>query len=216
METTTWRVFYVLGLGAMPPEVDDVLLRAQALSRCRRPGESGLSVLTANHLVQLLEAPSETLGALLALLARSGNATLLLSEAAPQRWFGERLHGSVADPSLESLVGELAVSAAVAPGPDELRALAVRLASRIARCGRLAAQEVGDRALAAGPDGLQLGVRGACGRIEQPLGELAEHRPHALGTQRVAGGLPHEIAELDLLLARQRIGEPAHGALLGR
>jgi hypothetical protein len=129
MEDNVWRVFYVLSREPGRTGIDDVALKTLALSRCRNAWESGFSVITPRYVVQLLEAPSETLPALLAGLRDSGSARLLLSEASPFRWFDGSLRGMVADAALDALIDDVVAD----PGATLPRGALCALADLIAR-----------------------------------------------------------------------------------
>ena len=142
MEDNVWRVFYVLGRDPGRPEIDELALKTLALSRCRNRWESGFSVITPRYVVQLLEAPSDTLPALLAGLRDSGSARLLLSEASPFRWFDGSLRGLVADAALDALIDDVVADTGATLPRGALCALADLIAHRVRESLAVAANPV--------------------------------------------------------------------------
>ncbi len=95
MEPSVWRIFYALRREPNSADHDSLALKIQSLARCRNEWETGFSVVTPRYVIQLLEAPPETLGELLQGITTSADARLLLSEGSSFRWFCASVHGAV-------------------------------------------------------------------------------------------------------------------------
>jgi hypothetical protein len=132
MDERVWRIFYVVRIESLDQEIEDLALRIRALSSCRSTCDTGLAVVTARYVVQLLEAPIDALRELIDDLQISANARLLLSEASPYRWFGASMRGALTDQSLDRILDAmLAAPEKERPGSSLLCSLADSIARRI-------------------------------------------------------------------------------------
>ena len=132
MDERVWRIFYVVRIESLDQEIEDLALRIRTLWRCRSTSDTGLSVVTARYVVQLLEAPIDMLRELIDDLQVSAKARLLLSEASPYRWFGASMRGALTDQSLDrTLDALLAAPEKEQPGSSLLCSLADSIARSI-------------------------------------------------------------------------------------
>lgn len=146
MDDSVWRIFYVVRIESLSQEIDDRAPKTRALSHCMTKCDTGFSVITTRYVVQLIEAPIDTVQELIQDLQASHDARLLLSEASPYRWFGASMQGALTDQSLDSTLDEM-----LAAPDDELpgSGLLCSLADGIAR--RVKTLESGSQASAMSP-----------------------------------------------------------------